>query len=74
MGRDVLRRAVEGQRRDVVLASLLAAGHQAGEALVPVLIGLVIDRGGGAGEGGGRWVWLGVVGGFFLGLYMIFSD
>ncbi|WP_020668479.1 ABC transporter ATP-binding protein [Amycolatopsis nigrescens] len=39
----VLRGAISGQRRQVVLASVLAAGHQGGEALVPVVIGLVID-------------------------------
>ncbi|WP_406320462.1 ABC transporter ATP-binding protein [Streptomyces sp. NBC_01637] len=44
-GRVVLRRAVGRQRRDVALGSVLGAGHQAGEALVPVLIGIVIDQG-----------------------------
>ncbi|TCO62640.1 ABC transporter ATP-binding protein [Actinocrispum wychmicini] len=40
----VLRQAIGGQRRDVIVSSVLAAGHQAGEALVPVVIGVVIDR------------------------------
>ncbi|RJQ80666.1 ABC transporter ATP-binding protein [Amycolatopsis panacis] len=43
-GREVLRRAIAGQRRPVLLATLLAAGHQGGEALVPVVIGVVLDR------------------------------
>ncbi|MGA5000305.1 ABC transporter ATP-binding protein [Streptomyces arboris] len=43
-GRGVIRRAVAGQRRDVVVGSLLGAAHQTGEALVPVLIGLIVDR------------------------------
>lgn len=43
-GRDVLRESVRGQRRDIALGSLLGSGHQLGEALVPVLIGVVIDR------------------------------
>ncbi|WP_237539648.1 MULTISPECIES: ABC transporter ATP-binding protein [unclassified Streptomyces] len=72
MGRDVLRRAVEGQRRDVVLASLLAAGHQAGEALVPVLIGLVIDRAVAEGDGGALWLWIGVLAVVYVGLSFSF--
>ncbi|RFC69734.1 ABC transporter ATP-binding protein [Streptomyces sp. AcE210] len=43
-GRGVIRRAVAGQRRDVVVGSALGAAHQIGEALVPVLIGLIVDR------------------------------
>jgi putative ABC transport system ATP-binding protein len=43
-GRDVLRRSIAGQRRQVTAASLLTACHQAGEALVPVVIGVVIDQ------------------------------
>ncbi|HVV14346.1 ABC transporter ATP-binding protein [Amycolatopsis sp.] len=40
--RGVLRRAV--QRRKIAPAALLAVGHQGGEALVPVVIGVVIDQ------------------------------
>ena len=40
----VLRTTLRRQWRLVTAAGLLAAGHQAGEALVPVLIGVVIDR------------------------------
>jgi putative ABC transport system ATP-binding protein len=43
-GRDVLRRSIAGQRRQLTAASLLTAGHQGGEALVPVVIGVVIDQ------------------------------
>ncbi len=32
------------RRRAVLLASLLFCGHQAGEALVPLLVGVVVDR------------------------------
>ncbi len=39
----VLRRAVRGQRRDVVASSLLVAVHQLSEAAVPVVVGVVID-------------------------------
>ncbi|WP_066952602.1 ABC transporter ATP-binding protein [Streptomyces lushanensis] len=72
VGRDVLRRAVAGQRRDVVPASLLAAGHQAGEALVPVLIGLVIDRAVAEGDGGALWLWTGVLAVVYVGLSFSF--
>ncbi|MGQ4362889.1 hypothetical protein ACN6LD_005001 [Streptomyces sp. SAS_272] len=44
-GRRVLRRAVREQRRDVALGAVLGMGHQTGEALVPVLIGLAVDEG-----------------------------
>lgn len=43
--RAVLRRAISGQRRDVVTGAVLGAAHQAGEVMVPVLIGVVIDQG-----------------------------
>jgi putative ABC transport system ATP-binding protein len=49
---DVLRGAAHGQRRDVVLASLLVAGHQLAEAAVPVVVGLVIDLAVATGDGG----------------------
>ncbi|MBW0126763.1 ABC transporter transmembrane domain-containing protein [Pseudonocardia oceani] len=42
-GPQVLRGAISSQRRDVTLGSLLASSHQAGEALVPVIIGVVVD-------------------------------
>ncbi|MFP3986553.1 ABC transporter ATP-binding protein [Streptomyces sp. E11-3] len=43
-GGDVLRRAIGGQRRHVVEASLLGMAHQGCEAMVPVVIGVVIDE------------------------------
>ncbi|KAB2593128.1 ABC transporter ATP-binding protein [Streptomyces arboris] len=57
-GRGVIRRAVAGQRRDVVVGSLLGAAHQTGEALVPVLIGLIVDRAVVRPDGGALAVWL----------------
>ncbi|MGW6740835.1 ABC transporter ATP-binding protein [Streptomyces sp. NPDC055025] len=71
-GRDVLRRVVGGQRRDVVLASLLAAGHQAGEALVPVLIGLVIDQAVAKADGAALWLWIAVLAVVYVGLSFSF--
>ncbi|WP_152471549.1 ABC transporter ATP-binding protein [Nocardiopsis gilva] len=43
-GRRVVLRAVSGQRRLITGASVLAASHQACEALVPVVIGVLIDE------------------------------
>lgn len=40
----VLRQVLAGQRRDVVVGCGLGACHQIGEALVPVLIGFIVDR------------------------------
>ncbi|MER7036321.1 ABC transporter ATP-binding protein [Streptomyces microflavus] len=57
-GRGVIRRAVAGQRRDVVAGSLLGAAHQTGEALVPVLIGLIVDRAVVRPDGGALAAWL----------------
>ncbi|MEW2068744.1 ABC transporter ATP-binding protein [Streptomyces sp. NPDC007346] len=57
-GRGVIRRAVTGQRRDVVVGSLLGAAHQTGEALVPVLIGLIVDRAVVRPDGGALAAWL----------------
>jgi putative ABC transport system ATP-binding protein len=67
-GRVLLRRTVAGQRRHVVTATFLLGGHQAGEALVPVMIGVVVDgavAGGSAGDLVLRLALLGVV---FAGL------
>ncbi|MFC8390891.1 ABC transporter transmembrane domain-containing protein [Streptomyces sp. NPDC057238] len=43
-GGHVLREAIRGRRRGVVAASLLGMGHQTCEALVPVLVGVIIDE------------------------------
>ncbi|WP_262061796.1 ABC transporter ATP-binding protein [Streptomyces sp. STR69] len=60
-GRDVLARSVKGQLRRVALGSALGCVHQLGEALVPVLIGVVIDQAV-AGQDAGRLArWLGVL-------------
>lgn len=60
-GRDVLTRSVKGQMRRVALGSALGCVHQLGEALVPVLIGVVIDQAV-AGQNAGRLaLWLGVL-------------
>ncbi|MHA6757716.1 ABC transporter ATP-binding protein [Streptacidiphilus sp. PAMC 29251] len=71
-GRQVLRRAIGGQRRDVVLGSLLGAGHQAGEALVPVLIGVVIDRAVAPGDAEALVDWLAVLAAVYVMLSFSF--
>jgi putative ABC transport system ATP-binding protein len=71
-GREVLRRAVREQRRDVVVGAVLGMGHQAGEALVPVLIGLAIDEGVVDGDVPGLLLWLGVLAVVYVGLSFSF--
>jgi putative ABC transport system ATP-binding protein len=56
--RDVLRDTIEGQRRDVVLGSVLSAAHPAAEVLVPVRIGVVGDRAVARGDTGGLVLWI----------------
>ncbi len=43
-GREVLRTVIKGERRRVAAACALNASHQIGEALIPVLIGFIVDR------------------------------
>ncbi|MGH3613706.1 MAG: ABC transporter ATP-binding protein [Pseudonocardia sp.] len=43
-GRSVLRASVGAYRRHVGIAALFLIGHQTGEALVPVLVGVIIDE------------------------------
>ncbi|MFF7391988.1 ABC transporter transmembrane domain-containing protein [Streptomyces scabiei] len=71
-GRNVLWRAVGGQRRDVVLGAALGMGHQTGEALVPVLIGLAIERGVVDGDVPGLLLWLLVLAAVYVGLSFSF--
>ncbi|WP_432973700.1 ABC transporter ATP-binding protein [Dactylosporangium sp. CA-233914] len=67
-GSSLLRAALRRSRRPVVLGSLLGTGYQAGEALVPVLIGVVIDRGIASGDAAGLAWWLAVLAATFLTL------
>ncbi|MFI6406273.1 ABC transporter ATP-binding protein [Streptomyces sp. NPDC050548] len=60
-GRDVLTRSVKGQIRRVALGSALGCVHQLGEALVPVLIGVVIDQAVAGQDAGRLALWLGVL-------------
>lgn len=65
-GRRLLRSCVRAHRRPVLLASLLFCGHQAGEALVPVLVGVVIDEAVTTGDPVALITWLAVLGLDFL--------
>ncbi|TXS22978.1 ABC transporter ATP-binding protein [Streptomyces sp. ms191] len=65
-GGHVLRRAIRGQRRRVVTASLLGMTHQGCEALVPVVIGAAIDSAVATGSAGHLVRWLLVLAALFL--------
>ncbi|MFJ6727841.1 ABC transporter ATP-binding protein [Streptomyces sp. NPDC091281] len=71
-GRRVLRQAVREQRRDLTVGAVLGMGHQTGEALVPVLIGLAIDEGVVDGDVPGLLLWLGVLALVYVGLSFSF--
>ncbi|MCX5087579.1 ABC transporter ATP-binding protein/permease [Streptomyces sp. NBC_00365] len=67
-GRDVLTRSIRGQARRVGLGAALGCVHQLGEALVPVLIGVVIDQAV-AGRNAGRLIlWLAVLAVMYVAL------
>ncbi|MCX4692469.1 ABC transporter ATP-binding protein [Streptomyces sp. NBC_01408] len=65
-GGPVLRRALADQRRRVTGASLLGMAHQACEALIPVVIGLVIDEAVATGSSGALLRWLLVLAALFF--------
>ncbi|MBT2396917.1 ABC transporter ATP-binding protein [Streptomyces sp. ISL-100] len=65
-GGHVLRRAIRGQRRHVAGASLLGMAHQGCEAMVPVVIGLIIDEAVATGSSGALLRWLLVLAALFF--------
>ena len=65
-GGRVLRETLRDQRRRIVGASALGMTHQACEALVPVVIGLVIDEAVATGSSGALLHWLLVLAALFL--------
>ncbi|MFE6157676.1 ABC transporter ATP-binding protein [Streptomyces sp. NPDC056486] len=71
-GRDVLRESVRGQRRDVARGAVLGSGHQIGEALVPVLIGVAIDQAVTDSDTGALLVCLGVLAVGYVALALSF--
>ncbi|QFZ19253.1 ABC transporter ATP-binding protein [Saccharothrix syringae] len=68
----ILEEAVTGQRRSVIAASLLGAAYQAGEAAVPLIIGVVVDEAVRTGAGGRLALWIGVLAAVFLVLSLSF--
>ncbi|MEU4068399.1 ABC transporter ATP-binding protein [Streptomyces wedmorensis] len=62
----VLRRAIRGQRGRVIAASLLGMTHQGCEALVPVVVGVVIDSAVATGSSASLLRWLLVLAVLFL--------
>ncbi|MDQ6526991.1 ABC transporter ATP-binding protein [Nocardioides sp. LHD-245] len=56
--RGLLRDAVTAQPWRVTLATVCAIGHQTGEALVPVVVGLALDRGVSARDDRALVLWL----------------
>jgi putative ABC transport system ATP-binding protein len=63
--RGILRQVVLGQRRPLSIATALFCLHQTGEAMVPVLVGVIVDRAITAGPDAGvddLLIWLGVLG------------
>ncbi|MET7941840.1 ABC transporter ATP-binding protein [Streptomyces sp. NPDC005302] len=71
-GRGVLRASVTEQRGRVALSALFGSGHQIGEALVPALIGVVIDRAVTRSDTGALVLWLGVLAAVYAGLAVSF--
>lgn len=64
-GASVLRGSVLAFRGRLTAASVLFGLHQTGEALVPVLVGVVIDQAVGTGDVGALVLWLLVLGADF---------
>ncbi|MFF8839341.1 ABC transporter ATP-binding protein [Streptomyces sp. NPDC015130] len=65
-GAVVLGRAIRGQRPRILAASLLGMTHQACEALVPVVIGVIIDSAVATGSSASLLRWLVVLAALFL--------
>ena len=64
--RDVLLWVARGVRGDLALGAVCASTHQASEAAVPILIGVIIDRGVATGDAGATALWIGVLVGVFV--------
>ncbi|MBQ1088774.1 ABC transporter ATP-binding protein [Streptomyces sp. B93] len=67
-GRHVLRRTIGGQRRDITVGAVTGMAHQTGEALVPVVIGVAVDRGVAGGDLPALLFWLGALAVVYVGL------
>lgn len=65
-GGHVLRGAIRAQRRRLVAASLLGMAHQGCEAMVPLVIGVIIDEAVATGSTGTLLRWLLILAAVFL--------
>ncbi|WP_261570311.1 ABC transporter ATP-binding protein [Frankia gtarii] len=65
-GSATLRRSILAHRNRIAAAAALFVCHQSGEALVPVLVGVIIDRATATGELSTLLLWLAVLAGNFL--------
>ncbi|MDF0531181.1 ABC transporter ATP-binding protein [Tsukamurella sp. 8F] len=70
--RQLVLRTMFGNPRRTVPAAILVVGHQVGEALVPVVMGLAIDRGVGTGDLAATLRWIVVLGCVFAMLSLSF--
>lgn len=64
----MLRQALWSQRGDSVLGSLLLMAHQTAEAMVPVMIGVIIDRAITTGDAASMARWIVALAVLFVGL------
>ena len=71
-GGRILARAVARNRRRLGIGSFLIGMHQACEALVPILIGLVIDRAVATGDRTQLVLWIAALAVLFLVLTTVF--
>ncbi|WP_443050799.1 ABC transporter transmembrane domain-containing protein [Streptomyces sp. H27-D2] len=60
------------ESRNVAVSSVLNAGHQGGEALAPVLIGVVIDQAVSTGDTSSLLQWIGALAAVYIGLSFSF--
>jgi putative ABC transport system ATP-binding protein len=67
-GGRLLRRSFRRHRGRLSASIVLLAGHQAAEALVPVMIGVIIDQAVASGDVGRLALWIGLLGGLFVSL------
>jgi len=64
----LLRRSFRRHRGRLTASTLLLSGHQAAEALVPVMIGVIIDQAVGTGDVGRLLLWIALLGALFVAL------
>ncbi|MGC5011347.1 ABC transporter transmembrane domain-containing protein [Streptosporangium sp. DT93] len=71
-GADVLRRTVRRNRARLGAGTLLLSLHQVCEASVPILIGVIVDRAIGPGDGGSLLWWSAALAALFTALTMAY--